>query len=603
MSWHIVGIEGVVPSDAAVVWGVAALSDGVRLHNPRTQVSVPLSELPRLRDDQHLHVFPTAIEIDDDDAHEDLVVLMIQRGTRYETFFLPETGRLGGVVTHRRRKPWHYCVFRDQQAFSVYANGVASQVLTHVLYQPQVAEEPRELVLTALTLVPSHPELNAIRAYLDGRPHVARLARASVRSDLQRQAFDLFLTALQNDGDELQLKYFDGAAQGGGFDVDVAAHTLKAVQTASGAFTPFLERHYPFLEKAPPPRLRELRAASAEFHFVPTVEGRPLGERVTRYLCLHFIEEALRGNRPADMPHSESLDAAIRTIAQPAAATRLQQKRLSETEREDVHQLESSEPTSTWSPPLVVLGVVSGLEDDSQAELWIGPDRRFFVSTVNDGAGERPIGADVIKGDGSFLRQPCVFWLIRESKSNGTERFHLKQMEALNLGDKATVTALPSNVVDGAFVTDRSFEIELRPNATLVTPLGAFTDVTARTLDSARRWLSKYREACKEFELAASTRELNWLPPTKTPEPSSLVRVLLVLRSLSGGVALATDVVAGINERFKLVVRVNNTRREVGAHPDLLEFVGADNKVIRLTDRGRAFIDVYVAAGGATGLP
>jgi hypothetical protein len=172
-------------------------------------------------------------------------------------------------------------------------------------------------------------------------------------------------------------------------------------------------------------------------------------------------------------------------------------------------------------------------------------------------------------------------------------------MHVMQGGEKRGITALPSGVLEGAFIINLDFEIEYREDSTLATPLGPFYGVTEGTLAIAQRWLTEYRAACSEFEITSAVHQLSWLSPSKREEPSSLTRVLVVLLRL-GGAAYATDVVAGINERFRTVVRVNNTRREVSSHPELLTYQDEDKKVIGLTDRGRAFVEAYVAAGGAT---
>ena len=210
----------------------------------------------------------------------------------------------------------------------------------------------------------------------------------SVRSATAIAAFDLFLAAMKSDTDEYQLKYEHGAAEGGGFDVNIAVSTLRAIESANDAFTPFLQRNYPFIKDVPAPRFREMRAHSAELHFVPTVKGRPLGDRVARYLAIYFLQQSLIGERPAEVALSRDLHEALRTIARPTEATTLKQKRLSRVESEDVYEPEQQTVESILSEELRVLGIVSGLTQDSRAELWIGPERRFFVSTTEDDRGE-----------------------------------------------------------------------------------------------------------------------------------------------------------------------------------------------------------------------
>ena len=172
-------------------------------------------------------------------------------------------------------------------------------------------------------------------------------------------------------------------------------------------------------------------------------------------------------------------------------------------------------------------------------------------------------------------------------------------MTVLKRGDNRLITALPSGVLAGAFIVGLNLKIAYKKDASLVTPMGTFESVTDGTLDTARRWLAEYREACNEFELQQDPTQLQWLPPSKKEKASSLHRVMIVLHELHGA-ALATDVVAGINDRFDTVVRVNNTRREALHHPELLHFADEAEKVLLLTDRGRAYIAAYIAAGGAT---
>jgi len=600
LSWKIVGIEGTVPDDAPVAWGAAALSDGRRLFNNFTGVSTPIVDLDRLREEKHLHVFKNPIEISDDDALDELVVLMVNRKSEFEGILRPEPGRLGGVVTHSHRKDWRYYVFSSRDAFSVYANVAAESVIEEVLYavSPGAAEN-KNLVLIALTLLPGHPELNALRAFLDQRPNVERLARASVKSAAGINAFDLFLKAMKSETDDYELKYEHGAADGGGFDINIAISTLQAVEKAKDEFTPFLERTYPFIKDIPPPRFREMRAESAELHFAPKVEGKPLGDRVARYLSIYFLQQSLKGQKPPEVALSKSLRDALRAIAKPTEATTLKQKSLESADREEVREPAQHKVESVFSNELRVLGIVSGLTQDSRAELWIGPQRRFFVSTTEDDRGETPEGADAILGDGRFLRRPCVFTLVRESTEEGAEQFHLRSMQVLARGRQNAVSAVPSGVLPGAFVVGLDLEIDYRRNGTLVTPLGEFSNVTRGTLATARRWLTKYRVGCNQFELQQNPIAIQWLPPSKKEKATSLQRVMVILHELRGA-ALAADVVAGINDRFDTVVRVNNTRREVHRHPELLVFTDATEKALSLTPQGTAYIAAYIAAGGAT---
>ena len=601
MSRFVIGIEGFVPPDAVVVWGAAALSDGQRLINSHTHLVAPLAEAQRLREERHLHLFTTGIELRDEHDDLPLVVVMVNRESDKRDYFLADTGRLGGLVAHRHAGGWQQYIFVDSDAFGRYAKDVADAVVSDILYAGTPASEGnREVVRLALILAPGNPALNAVRVYLSENNNnlVERMARASVRPPTAVSEFELLLRALRSQNDEYELKYEEGAAAGGGFDVDVAVSTLSAIQLAHRSFKPTLQRQFPFIKEIPSPRFREMKAASAELHFVSSVAHRPLGDRVARYLSLHFLEETLRGATPENVPQSRDLQQAIHRIAQPSTETRLSQKRLEKVDREEVTYVATPRPAVERSDVLKVLGIVSGLEQDFMAELAISPSWRLSVSTVNNGDGDPPIGAEATRG-AAFLRKAFVFSIIRENRGDGTERFFLIEMRALGPDVVDEVTAMPSSVVPEAFMTDLRLTVQ-SPNAETmdVSELGTFEEVPTGTLATGQRFLKAYAERCKAFELAEHPFRVSWLPP-HDPKTTAVGRALVALNEL-GGEAFVPDVVATINRLFNTTVRVNNTRREVIRHPDLLEFHPDDDSVMRLTAQGRSFYSAYVAAGGPT---
>lgn len=601
MSRSVIGIEGFLPPDAVVVWGAAALSDGQRLINSQTQIAAPIAEAERLRAERHLHLFPFGIELRDEHDAMPLIVVMVNRGSDKRDPFLVDTGRVGGLVDHKQSGGWQYYIFSDNDAFGRYAKEVADVIVSEVLYSGTPASEAnRELVRLALILASGNPALNAVRVFLSENNGnlVERMARASVRPPSAVVDFELLLRALRSENDEYELKYEEGAAAGGGFDVEVAVSTLSAIQLAHKSFKPTLERQYPFIREIPSPRFREMKAASAELHFVSSVAHRPLGDRVARYLSLHFLEESLRGSAPTVVPQSRELQQAIRRIAQPSSETRLSQKRLEKQDREEVTYVAVPKPSVERSEVLKVLGVISGLEKDFMAELRISPSWRLTVSTTNNGDGEPPIGADATRG-AQFLRKAFVFSIFRESKGDGTERFFLVEMRELSVGTVDELTAIPSSVVPEAFVIGLKLDVRCPTAETLsVADLGTFEELPTGTLVSSHTFMRTYGDRCRAFELADRPVRLSWLQPNE-PKTTSIGRVLVALDEL-GGEAFVPDVVAMINRLYNVTVRVNNTRREMYRHKDLLEFAPEDESVMRWTALGKAFHAAYVAAGGPT---
>jgi hypothetical protein len=75
-----------------------------------------------------------------------------------------------------------------------------------------------------------------------------------------------------------------------------------------------------------------------------------------------------------------------------------------------------------------------------------------------------------------------------------------------------------------------------------------------------------------------------------------------VLQALSNGSgeATAAEIVNYIKANFAQNVRVNNTRREVLRNPTLLEFDEKDDQIVRITERGKQYLAVFLHATGST---
>jgi hypothetical protein len=604
VSREIIGMEGFVPADAVVVWGAAAVRDGQTLINNQTGVTAPMAEAARLRDGRHLYLFDAPIEVRDEYDDAPMIVVMVNLESEKRDPFIADINRFGGLIGHRYTQHWQHYVFADPESFGRYANVVADEVTSRILYSDQPASnENRELVRLALTLTPNNASLNAVRVHLAGQnvAVVERLAKASMRSAESLSQFELLLRALRSGDASYELKYEDGAAAGGGFDVDVALNTLSAIQAAHKAFKQPLRIQYPFVREIPSPRFQQMRAASAELHFVPSVPNRPLGEKVARYLSLHFLEEALRGEVPPEVPKTRDLKNAIRRIAQPSkdTHTRLSQKRLAQTDLEDVTFVPGVEAPRQRSEVLKMLGFVSGLERDYTAELALFPKRRLRISTIDNGDGDQPIGAEATRG-AAFFRKPFVLSLVREIQDEIADYF-LAEMQMIGPGFADHLTAIPSSVLEGAVMTGMNLAIRWPDGAAelSIDGLGTYEDAGSGTLERLNRFLATYSRNCADYELLGPHPVvISWLPPP-APVTTAVGRVLVALAKFDGR-APVSDVAATISGYYGKVVRVNNTRREVLRHPDLLEFDPDDNKVMRWTERGRSFHAVYVAAGGRT---
>jgi hypothetical protein len=113
--------------------------------------------------------------------------------------------------------------------------------------------------------------------------------------------------------------------------------------------------------------------------------------------------------------------------------------------------------------------------------------------------------------------------------------------------------------------------------------------------------MEEYAKLCGELEIAQASLSGvgQWVRPGRAPAPRAIDRVLVSVDAL-GGEAPVSDVVVEINRRYRVAVRINNTRREALRFPDLLEITGQQGRDLRLTPRGRAYARAFASAGGAT---
>jgi hypothetical protein len=610
VSFQLLGLEGSVSPETIVVWGAAAVLLDGRVVNTMTRRTLSVEEARSLARDGHLHLIVPALEIDDAQAESPLIVTRVDLGSPLHRSFLVDRDKIVGVAKTQRVDMVQFYVFEDRASFDAYAHRVEQAVLRDVLYSSDTSTAEavvrhRNVVRTALTLLPSSPELNALRVYLGPTQAVERVARASLRGDIALRRFDRFLSALQRSADrEYELKYEHGAATGGGLDVDIAAGTLKALTKANRLLRFPVQKDFPFLQQPPPFRLQRMEAASAHMYFVANArDDETLGERVARYLSLELLENALDGRvELTDTDDQRALETTVQKIIKPTPDTDLRHKRLAEEDLQPVAApvVEVREPVR--SERMDFLGVISGLKEDNQAELQLAPNLRISVSTETTGEenGGSPDGADTIRRDGRFLRRPCLISLVRQHIEGDKPKFFLQALHLLNAGEQAVVTALPSSVVEEAFMVGLNLTVTLSANADQIDgDLGQIAVANSGTLEAARNFLEALSRASNNYELTHTDPPSRWLHPSRPREAPSLARVIVVLQSLQGA-ALVDAVRIRVEKRFGKPVRRNNTRREALDHPDLLTFDAENPHLMRLTDRGAAYYRVYVAAGGVT---
>lgn len=610
MKPRIIGLEGRISDDAVVVWGAAAvLLDERRVHNSLTSRVVDIDDLRRLIEEGHLHHLEKPLPIPAEQLASPLILVMVRLSAPvHRLFLLPSSGKIVVAKTYRTAE-WQHYVFEDKSAFDSYSNHVVRAVMQDVLYSadvtsPESVERHKSVARNALGLAPSSPDLNALWAYLTPTPAADRVARSSVRGDVGQRRFDTLLVALKKSNDHdrtYQLKYERGAADGGGMDVDVAGNTLLAVNRASKLLHFPIRQDFSYLRRVPPPRLREMAARSAHMYFAPKATDHDLlGDRVARYLELELLERAIQGE--VELPNPEDqreLEANVRKIVRPTAETGLRHKPLSEQELSavDVPDVDVEEPLR--SPRMDFVGMISGLSEDTIAELQLAPDVRVTVATDDDGDGALPFGADTLTRDRTFLRRPCLISLIRQHTEGSTPTFLLRGLQLLQRGSTVTATAIPSGVVPDAFVLGATIRVSYPELDRLTGDLGELSGFENGTLESATHFFEQLANGAFAFELGPALNGAAWLSSTRTGEATPLARVLTALAHQEGR-AHVKMIRAVIQKRFGVQMLRNNTRREVLRNPELLKFDEHDPGVIYWTDLGAAYYQAYVKAGGAT---
>jgi len=204
--------------------------------------------------------------------------------------------------------------------------------------------------------------------------------------------------------------------------------------------------------------------------------------------------------------------------------------------------------------------------------------------------------SDFARGSQVEFYRPVILELLRRTDEQERERIFLQNLSQLT-ATTLTINALPSSVIPGSFRLIQDLRPEVSGD---IVRLAAH--VVARPLwhskSAMHEWLVAFKSVSAELELTEPRME--WTRATRTARPSSLARVLIALYAL-GGSAVASSVAEEVSRRFGQIARVNNTRREAIRHPEYLSIDEENNKVLRLSNRGKLFIDAYMKASGDIG--
>lgn len=590
MTAIVVGFEAAVAAGFDSAWGAAAIRVDDKLVNPTSGRSVSIDRLDELKRDGALTVFEEPICVQDADPTDELVVIAINVESQFREFLVLEQNRLGAILSKSTRANMVISIVRGKDGFEQYARDASARALSW-LFEAHDSPFSLALVRAALGLDPRNVWLNALRVHLS--PRSDALERLSRLATQDTSGFDECLNALRCAKGEYVLKYEGGAAEGGGFDADVASKLLKALTTV----TDFLGKSFvdilSFLPSAPPPRLRAFEAGSAILRIVADVEGRPLGERVARYLELRALERALEGYSPDELRNRKRYMEALNTLVTPAFNTRLLHQPFNSSELQPVGQRLRGATVSHHEDEFSILGVVTGaLADAERLEVRIFPGHhgRLMLPLNTDGRGKTPRGLQHIAAGKVDFYTLTRLTVLRRVDEQGSEKTFLLRIEPVRPGSMMRITAIPSSVISGQYrfarlpttCTERKLRLQLG-NRRLET-------VFSSSKEGSDSWLKAYSETCFEIETA---RLLHWAKLSHSPpKPPVIAKVLWTLHEL-GGRATGRELAQAVTQRYGQVVRVNNTRREVIRHPLLMSFSGPDSKTIELSEAGRNWILGY----------
>ena len=597
----VVAFEGSLDEAYHATWGTAALRVGDELVNPTTGFRGPIQLLHELSESGSLFTFSRPIRLPDDTPETALILIAINSESPFVKTLTVEKGRHGGLLKCARRDGAICSVVRDTDALRLYTKDVAHKVIGTVLAEKRASETLVAHVSAGLALDPSHPFLNALRVYLapNSNEGLEALTRSCTRGAKGRETFDEFLRALNNDGQTHILSYRDGITAGGGIDVGYAIEILGYLKTVIKELGKDVRDNFPFLPRSPLPRISAMSSGSASLQFVADIKEATLGERVARYLELRALERALQGDSPGDLADDIKFEKALEGVARPTPETSLFQKPLNK-ETEEPVTIDTLPEGDVEDEPLSLVGFVTGVLSEAgkiEVRVFPGIRGRLLLSATDSGVGEKPDGVGLFADAGHIDLYTLVSLdLLRRTDSSGRERTFLQGVQPFKDGCH-TILCVPSSVVRGTYRLTQPIVATRQLSRLHIGNVEIPVDLVPKKA-STYAWLQAYRKICEDIELTDSRME--WTRPARAPKPPSLTRVLVALHEL-GGCAYATDLAEEVSRRFGQIARVNNTRREVHRHSELMHFQDDDRKIVSISDRGRLFVKTYMLAAGDVG--
>lgn len=594
------GFEGQVSESVPLVRTTPALEvDGVIL-NPRTGARISLERAEELALEGHLTKLLKSQELDPAPVDPSVLEFVaIDPATPALRYIRPEAGKTVGVLASSGSKQASWWLFESSSAFRRYATDRLTVILRELLKTKPDETLRAPLFSAGRVLDRSHPFLAALRVHYSTdelRYRQSIVARAEVASSPTGLAdFEACMMALDAGAVEanhgVTLRYIDGVAAGGGLDLSDAAKILGNIGRLWEPIHSWLKEQFPWLAAfVSEPRLMELKPSSAALKFSAHPKEASPGEYLARHFALRELDRLLHdpSEWAADNPQ---VIQTLREVVEPTPETNATLVRLGGGDAVPLTPPEVVAPRSAQTVSVAALGYQSGLVNDAgNIEFMVAPGAPVLVPADENGEGLLPAGLDFLGTNSDVLYQCAWVRLQCRIPMSGPVRWYVNQFQHLGNG-RFHVDGFPSTVLPGAlFVLPTYIPVMVEGEAVRI---GDETvQYKSRGPQPARDWLLELQRVTQPIEeRAARAGTAKWIPVSRrVGRLIALARIAEVLAQSPTGAMPVSEVVDVIQERYKLQVRVNNTRREVLRQQAYVTFADQARKILQVTEIGRIFV-------------
>ncbi len=602
MSIKLIGFEGGGATNVDVAWGAAAFIHDKRLFNAVTKLSVGEDELDDYVVSGAITLLPRALIMDDVYKDTSCYVARLNIDSKLYTYLNIHKNVLTGVIDTHTYKDSKIYLFSDLKDLNLYAKRAIDALVSSALSATSLPDNINSILSAGYILDSTNPYINALKVYAtdsNNRLLAKELALLNLRNEKEKEKFNVFLEALENEVDDYMLHYQGGVTTGGGMDIVYIQKVLSSLSVLHSKTSGYLEEMFrPIRSYFKSPRLGELASGSAKLHFKTKIEEESIAERVARYLELDLISKVIGGEKIPEIVKDPKVSRAVREIVELDESTNLQHKLMGSDDEIDVpiESIEQGDEIVIESQSFTVLGFQSGLINDaSDIEIHID-SKNIKLSATDDGYDKEPRGVEYLKDSSGFLFKPLIFSIYLRYLDDKKHKYFLASVKEPEINKSYIINAIPSSVFKDSFWVGADIEFVLGKGSFSIN--GDEIDISGISFESAEGWLRDYMRWCLRCELDGID-EFELLRPTREKlMADSLQRLIYSVGSL-GNEAEQQNVVKYINENLGADGKalVNNTRRVIkGPNLEYIVRTGEKNRTFQLTEDGVKYYKVIKSA-------